>query len=198
MPADMVVDAEGASGAILTYTLPTAADDTTAHPTVTCDPAPGRRVAVGAHTVTCTATDDSGNASTHAFTVTVVGKGSPPPVIDPPPPPSRGDVVGDTTAPTLSALALKRLRRPLRVRFTLGEPAVVRVVVKRKGVKRAVRSKPFRLRTGRHALTLRVDKLRKGKGRYTVTIRATDAAGNAAFAGPLRFKPGPTLARSGG
>ena len=83
MPADIVLDATGPDGAVVDYDLPTATDDETPDPEVVCTPAPGSRFPVGATIVECTATDAYGNAATHAFTVTVVGKGSPPPVKDP-------------------------------------------------------------------------------------------------------------------
>jgi X-Pro dipeptidyl-peptidase len=184
MPADIVVASEdGDAGAILVYALPTATDDRTAHPHVTCDPAPGSRVAVGAHTVKCTATDESGNAATSAFTATVVGKGSPPPVKDPGGAgPGTGDV--DVTAPGLRGLRVQLVRRALRVRVTLGEDATLRVVVARKGAKRAFKVKTIRARAGK--LTLRLGKV--PKGRYTVTVVATDAAGNKGPAVAKRFK----------
>jgi X-Pro dipeptidyl-peptidase len=186
MPADIVVDATGANGAVVDYDLPTAVDDETPDPEVVCDPAPGSVFPVGATTVRCTATDAYGNAAEHAFTVTVVGKGSPPPVQDPPTGgvPKTGDV--DVTAPGLRALRIQLVRRALRVRFTLGEDATLRIVVKRKGAKRAVRVKTIRARAGKRAFTLHVGRL--PKGRYTVTAIATDAAGNASPPVAKRFK----------
>jgi X-Pro dipeptidyl-peptidase len=186
MPADIVVDATGADGAVVDYDLPTAVDDETPDPEVVCDPAPGSVFPVGATTVRCTATDAYGNAAEHAFTVTVVGKGSPPPVQDPPTGgvPKTGDV--DVTAPGLRALRIQLVRRALRVRFTLGEDATLRIVVKRKGAKRAVKVKTIRARAGKRAFTLHVGRL--PKGRYTVTAIATDAAGNASPPVAKRFK----------
>jgi X-Pro dipeptidyl-peptidase len=185
MPADIVVDAAGPGGAVVDYALPTATDDETADPEVVCDPAPGSLFPVGATTVTCTASDAYGNASQHAFTVTVVGKGSPPPVQDPggtlPP-----ALDTDVTAPALRGLRAQLVRRALRVRFTLSEDATLRVVVKRKGAKRPVKVKTIRAHAGKAAKRVRLGRLRKG--RYTVSIVATDAAGNAAAAVASRFR----------
>jgi X-Pro dipeptidyl-peptidase len=177
MPADIVVDATGPAGAVVDYALPTAVDDETPDPDVACDPAPGAMFPVGATTVRCTATDAYGNAAQHAFTVTVVGKGSPPPAQDPPggPIPETGDV--DVTAPALRAVRAQLVRRALRVRLTLSEDATLRVVVKRKGAKRALEVRTIRARAGKRTVTLRLGRL--PKGRYTVTVAATDAAGNA-------------------
>ena len=46
----------------VSWTPPTATDDTDANPSVGCDPASGSQFPVGATTVTCTATDEAGNA----------------------------------------------------------------------------------------------------------------------------------------
>ena len=182
MPADIVVDATGPAGAVVDYRLPTATDDETPDPQVVCDPAPGSTFPVGATTVTCTATDAYGNAATHAFVVTVVGKGSPPPVQDKetPLPPAL-----DSSAPMLGGLSVKLVRRALRVRFTLSEAATLRIVVKRKGAKRPM-VKTVTVRPGKRTLRLRVGKLRHG--RYTVKLVATDAQGNAAAPKVRRFR----------
>ena len=188
VPADRVVAAEDASGATVRYPLPTATDDETPDPEVACDPPPGARFPIGATTVTCTATDAYGNATTHAFTVTVVGPGSPAPQSPGANPIAPGgDVVprADTAAPRLRAVTLKRLRRALRVRFRLDEAARVELVVRRKGAGRPAKVIRVRARAGRTTLRLRLAGLRAG--RYTVTLRVHDAAGNAAAPQRLRF-----------
>ena len=60
----------GSCGAVVTFTLPTASDNS-GSVTVVADPASGSTFPVGTTTVTVTATDASGNKSTSTFTVTV-------------------------------------------------------------------------------------------------------------------------------
>ena len=172
------------------YALPTATDDETPDPDVACDPAPGSTFPVGATTVTCTATDAYGNATTHAFTVTVVGPGSPAPQSPTADPPAPGvDVVPrtvDGAAPRLRALGLTRLGRAVRIRFRLSEAATVRIVVRRKGTRKPVKVVTVRARPGKRTVALRLGRL--ARGRYTIEIRARDAAGNAAAPQRLRFR----------
>jgi hypothetical protein len=52
-----------------------AEDDTDPDPAVVCEPASGSTFAIGDTTVTCTATDASGNEATGSFTVHVRGAG---------------------------------------------------------------------------------------------------------------------------
>ena len=63
-----------ASGALVTYTAPTATDVVDESITVNCLPASGSTFAVGDPTVTCNASDSAGNAATTTtFTVHVAG-----------------------------------------------------------------------------------------------------------------------------
>ncbi len=72
LPTLSPVEATSASGAVVTFTAPTATDAIDTTPTVTCSPASGSAFPLGATTVTCAATDDAGNTSAPgAFTVTV-------------------------------------------------------------------------------------------------------------------------------
>ncbi len=59
------------AGAAVTWTAPTATDIVDAAPSVACLPASGSTFAVGSTTVTCTATDASGNTATGSFAVRV-------------------------------------------------------------------------------------------------------------------------------
>ncbi len=71
---DAAVNATGTSGgAVVTYQAG-ATDDDPLHPdpAVTCTPPSGSTFPIGVTTVTCTATDASGNTATTSFTVTVV------------------------------------------------------------------------------------------------------------------------------
>jgi hypothetical protein len=67
----MVAEATGPSGAAVTYSLPTATDSADPNPTVRCSPASGTTFPLGTTSVTCTATDVSGNSSTATFAVKV-------------------------------------------------------------------------------------------------------------------------------
>ncbi len=78
------VEATGPSGAIVTYTVPSASDIADPSVTVTCAKASGSIFAVGTSTVVCTATDAYGNpASPVSFTVQVCDS-TPPTIIGTP------------------------------------------------------------------------------------------------------------------
>jgi hypothetical protein len=72
VPADIVIDATEPAGATATFAA-TATDAIDPAPTVSCTPPSGTLFAVGTTTVTCTATDASGNAVSDTFTVHVEG-----------------------------------------------------------------------------------------------------------------------------
>ncbi|MFY1825817.1 kelch repeat-containing protein [Myxococcus fulvus] len=82
-PADVVVDATSASGAVVTYPPATASDNGGPQPTVTYSHPSGSTLPLGDTTVTVTAVDSSGQQATCTFLVTV----------------------RDTTAPTLTCPA---------------------------------------------------------------------------------------------
>ena len=71
VPADITAEATGPSGAVVTYTPPTATDLVDPSPTVSCIPASGSTFPLGDTTVNCTATDASGNHDSATFKVTV-------------------------------------------------------------------------------------------------------------------------------
>jgi hypothetical protein len=71
LPADITAEATSASGAEVTYTA-TASDLVDSDVPVQCTPASGSTFALGTTTVSCSATDDSGNSATGSFNVTVV------------------------------------------------------------------------------------------------------------------------------
>jgi hypothetical protein len=83
VPANITAEATGASGATVTYAAASASDAADASPTITYSHASGATFPIGTTTVTVTATDDTGNAATATFTVSV----------------------GDTTAPTIGAVS---------------------------------------------------------------------------------------------
>jgi Tol biopolymer transport system component len=68
----VVVPAESPEGAVVTYEA-TATDTDDPGPVVRCTPPSGSVFAIGDTTVTCTATDASGNSATGSFTVHVQG-----------------------------------------------------------------------------------------------------------------------------
>jgi hypothetical protein len=72
VPADRQVEANGPSGSVVNYTLPTATDATDGPELVTCTPASGATFPLGTTAVTCTAADSQGNTSTTSFAVRVV------------------------------------------------------------------------------------------------------------------------------
>lgn len=71
VPADRNLTTTDPSGATLTYVKPTATDSADGSPSVGCTPASGSVVPVGTTTVTCTATDATGNHTSAAFQVNV-------------------------------------------------------------------------------------------------------------------------------
>jgi hypothetical protein len=75
LPANITVNASSPNGATVTYTLPTATDESGDSSTalVSCTPASGSTFAIGTTTVTCTATDsdDANSPVSQSFTVTV-------------------------------------------------------------------------------------------------------------------------------
>lgn len=69
--ADVVVEATGASGAIVSYTAPTATDARDGAVVASCAPSSGTLFPIGTRVVTCTASDRSGNSSSVEFRVIV-------------------------------------------------------------------------------------------------------------------------------
>jgi uncharacterized repeat protein (TIGR03803 family) len=77
VPADLTVEATSAAGAVVSFATPTAADLVDGSVVVTCVPGSGSTFALGATTVSCTATDGHGNRATRTFKVTVGDTGAP-------------------------------------------------------------------------------------------------------------------------
>jgi hypothetical protein len=78
LPATLTVEATSASGAAATYSV-SATDDEDPNPTVSCTPPSGSTFPIGPSTVSCTATDATGNIANGSFTVIV--RDTTPPVI---------------------------------------------------------------------------------------------------------------------
>jgi large repetitive protein len=91
-PSNMTVEAASASGAVVSYSNPTAIDLVSGSVAVNCSPASGSTFSLGApHTITCTATDGRSNSSTSTFTIEVKDTTSPVLVV--------GDVIEEATGP---------------------------------------------------------------------------------------------------
>jgi hypothetical protein len=71
VPGTIVAHATSTAGAIVRYTAPTAVDDTSGARPVVCTPLSGSQFRPGRTTVTCTASDATGNTSTASFLVWV-------------------------------------------------------------------------------------------------------------------------------
>jgi hypothetical protein len=72
MPANRTIEANGPSGSVANYTLPTANDAADGPQLAACNPPSGSTFPLGTTTVTCSASDEHGNTSTASFTVRVV------------------------------------------------------------------------------------------------------------------------------
>jgi hypothetical protein len=90
--ADLTIPATDASGAVVTYDLPTAVDQIDGSLQASCLPAPGSLFPVGKTQVTCTASDKSSNSSLASFIVTVTA---------PPASPNAVNCVGAPGAPVV-------------------------------------------------------------------------------------------------
>ena len=75
VPANITVNATSSQGAVVTYTSPTATDESgdSPAPSVSCTPSSGSTFPIGVTTVTCTATDsdDTPSSLSQSFSVTV-------------------------------------------------------------------------------------------------------------------------------
>jgi hypothetical protein len=73
LPSNITTNATSPQGAVVTYTPPTAVDEDSSAPAVSCTPASGSNFPIGTTKVTCTATDsdDTNSPVSQSFTVTV-------------------------------------------------------------------------------------------------------------------------------
>lgn len=78
-PSHLSAEATSPTGAVVTYTAPTAVDATGRLLPVSCSPASGSTFPLGTTSVVCTATDSFGNTASASFNVTVVD--TTPPVV---------------------------------------------------------------------------------------------------------------------
>lgn len=171
VPANQVLEATGATGAVATFAA--SATDAVGVVSLTSSAASGSTFPIGTTTVTVTATDAAGNATSGSFTVTV----------------------RDTTAPAFLSLTPSTgslwppNHKMVAVRLTALAGDVVGITsLKIVGV---TSSEPDNglgdgdtagdiQVTGDLTLNLRAERGGKGNGRtYTITVEARDAAGNA-------------------
>ncbi len=74
LPGTVTVNASSPSGAVVTYTVTAAdPDNLPSQLTISCSPASGSTFPIGTTTVTCTASDPSGNTASGGFQVVVKG-----------------------------------------------------------------------------------------------------------------------------
>jgi uncharacterized repeat protein (TIGR01451 family) len=78
MPPNQTIVATSSAGAVVTYALPSASDNSDPAPDVVCAPPSGSTFPIGERIVSCTATDAAGNFSVESFHVTVQGPTGPP------------------------------------------------------------------------------------------------------------------------
>jgi hypothetical protein len=163
VPASQTLEATSAAGAVATFAA--TATDAVSTPTITYSAASGSTFAIGTTTVTVTATDAAGNKSTGTFAVTVRDTTAPqiasisasPNTIWPP---NKKMVAVTISAPTTDVVGVASVKI---VSVTTNEPD----------------SKVQWQITGPLTLNLLADRRGEGKGRiYTITVRASDAAGN--------------------
>jgi Tol biopolymer transport system component len=109
LPGSVTAEATGPDGAAVTYAV-SASDDTDPDPVVDCTPASGAGFGRGTTTVSCTATDDTGNTATGSFTVTVADTTAPTVALTGP---SEGSTVSgqvDLTATAADAVGVRDVR----------------------------------------------------------------------------------------
>jgi CshA-type fibril repeat protein len=91
VPADIIADATGPAGAIVSFVADAA--DNIGVVSLVCAPASGGMFALGTTAVTCTAADAAGNTAAASFSVTIIDT-TPPSLTVP------ADIVADATSPT--------------------------------------------------------------------------------------------------
>jgi hypothetical protein len=179
LPSSFVVEATSPAGAVVTFTA-AASDLVSGVVPVPCTPPSGSTFALGTTTVTCSATDGSGNTATGSFAVTV----------------------RDSTGPAITGIsATPSVLGPANHKMV---PVVVTVGTSDAGdsapVARIVRvtsnepvngtgdgdTAPDWVVTGPLTLNLRAERAGIGTGRvYTITVEVTDRFGNKTSANVL-------------
>ena len=90
--------------------------------------------------------------------------------------PAPGAAARDGSAPAISGLRLKAIRRGAHITLTLSETSTVTVRFEKRTSGRVVRTARLQVRAGRRTLTVRGGGLKRG--RYVVELQARDGGGN--------------------
>ena len=77
VPADQTVEASGPSGAVVSFSSPSASDVVDGSIQASCTYSSGATFPIGSTVVSCTATDSHGNTGTNSFTINVVDTTAP-------------------------------------------------------------------------------------------------------------------------
>jgi plastocyanin len=137
------------------------------------------------------------HATMKARVIVQAAGGQPPPGGSPPPPGGSPPPAGDTTAPAVSSLEAKGGRtckgkkrkrcrkRPTRISFSLSEAADVEVDIERS---RGESPDPVALEGEAGPNSMKLSARRVRRGRYTLTLAATDAAGNRSADATAEFR----------
>ncbi len=173
VPANLTVTGAGPSGAVVTYANATATDLVDPNPVVTATPPSGSTFPLGTTTVTVTATDQAGNATSATFTVTVLA-----------PPPQVTGIASVQSRKGLTAFVVV-FNEPLDP-GSASNPDLYHVFARvnkrgRTGVTKAVAIKS--IRPGSTGATVRIDLSRPEKGLVEVTIQGTIMAADGASSG---------------
>lgn len=96
LPANITTNATSGKGVVVTYTAPTATDESGDNPgpSVACVPASGSTFAIGTTTVTCTATDSDNTPSSVSQSFQVIVQDKLPPTLQMPSSPVTADATG--------------------------------------------------------------------------------------------------------
>jgi len=172
-PPDVAVSNDpGQCSAVANYPAPVVVGGS-GNVIVVCNPAPGSSFPVGTTTVTCTATDASGNTATCGFNVVVRDSESPiigsvtatPSILRP--------ITNRMTRVTVNATATDNCGGPTSCKIisvTSSDPIIPMP---------SGRFEPYWLSTGNLSLYLRAGRNTPGVARtYTITVECTDTAGN--------------------
>lgn len=154
VPSGLSLATTDPSGAPLVYVLPTATDAVDPNPAVACELPPGALAPIGDSSVTCTATDATGNASSASFPVSVA--------YVPPPPTATWSVLwGEPVGGTPPGVVANR-----------GRTVPVKVEIFADGVEQAVGPATIRVAAcgGATVVTL---PLAWGSGRWSVNLDTT-------------------------
>jgi fibronectin type 3 domain-containing protein len=176
LPADLVVEATNASGAVATFSV-SATDAISGSVETTATPASGSTFPLGATTVTVSASDSAGNVATGSFTVTVQDTTAPAIQQLTASPnrlwPANHHMVNVTLAATVTD-AVDPAPRTRVIAVESNEPVL--------GIDDGATTPDWEI-TGDLTVRLRAERSGVGTGRvYTIIVESRDSAGNASTA----------------